>query len=92
MIEKEEGGRNNLIKLNIDELEGPERQSGTEKSIENKDKSEISHPDYSSINNQEIKLEEEENNNDSNSNNNNININNSVSHSKQNYKPSQKKN
>ena len=90
MIEKEEGGRNNLIKLNIDELEGPERQSGTEKSIENKDKSEISHPDYSSINNQEIKLEEEENNNnDSNSNNNNAN--NSVSHSKQNYKSSQKK-
>ena len=42
MIEKEEGGRNNLIKLNIDELEGPEHQSVTEKSIENKDKSEIS--------------------------------------------------
>ena len=90
MIEKEEGGRNNLIKLNIDELEGPEHQSVTQKSIENKDKSEISHPDYSSINNQEIKLEEEENNNnDSNSNNNNAN--NSVSHSKQNYKSSQKK-
>ena len=58
MVEKEEGCRNNLIKLNIDELEGPEHQSATEKSIENKDKSEISHPEYSSLNNQDIKLEE----------------------------------
>ena len=91
MIENKEGSQN-LIKLNIDELikpDGPERLSVTEKSNENKEYSEISKPEFSSINNLGIKLDEEENNNiDSHSNN---LINTPVSQTKQNCKSSQKK-
>ncbi len=90
MIENKEGSRQNLIKLNIDELEGPERLSPTEKSNENKDKSEVSQQEYSYTNNADIKLEEEENNNNDSHSHNNI-MNTPVSQKKQNYKSSQKK-
>ena len=91
MIDIQEGSRQNLIKLNIDEIikpDAPERLSLSEKSNENKDKSEFSQPDFSSINNHDIKLEEEEkDNNDSHSNNNIMNT--PLSQTKQNYKSSQ---
>ena len=93
MIENKEGSRQNLIKLNIDELikpDGPERLSINEKSNDNKENSDNSKPEFSSINNQDIKLDEEEemNNMDSHS---NI-MNTPLSQSKQNYKSSKKKN
>ena len=92
MIEDKEGSRQNLIKLNIDELtksDGPEIHPLTEKSNENKEYSENSKHEYSSINNQDIKLEEEDNNHlDTHSN--NI-MSTPMSQSKQTSKYSQKK-
>ena len=65
MIENNEGSRQNLIKLNIDELikpDGQEYLSLTEKSNDNKENYDISNPKFPSIN-QEIKLDEETDNN-----------------------------
>ena len=83
----------NVIKLDIDELtkpDNPEHVATTEKSIENKDKSEISKQEYSSLNTPDIKLEEETktNNNDSQS---NKNINDSLQKGKKNKISSQRK-
>ena len=93
MIEKKEGSRQNLIKLNIDEIikpDGPERLTPTENSNDIKDKSEFSQKEFSSLNNPELKLDEEENNNnDSHSNTNFMNM--TISQTKKNHKISQKK-
>ena len=93
MIEKKEGSRQNLIKLNIDEIikpDVPERPTLTEKSNDIRDKSEFSQQDFSSINNPDIKIDEEENNNnDSHSNTNIMNV--PISKAKQNHNASLKK-
>ena len=92
MIENKEGSKQNLIKLNIDELikpDGLERLSVNKKSNENKEYSEISDLELTSINIQEMKLDEEENNYIDSHSYNLINI--PVSHTKQNYKSSKKK-
>ena len=93
MTENKEGSRPNLIKLNIDELikpDGPERLSVNEKSNDNKENSDNSKPEFSSINNQDIKLDEEEEGNNMDSHSNIMNT--PLSQSKQNYKSSKKKN